>query len=349
MDDCQQRADYKDDVFSMGPRGPMDRPRMCCAQLHEFDWVVPHYDPDTLLSGRDMKVGFADINRDIRVLPDAFPVMFDKTAAVPMTLPVDVEMGPQVDDDPDDPDKVVIRRDVRNLPDVFPVGFDKTAAVPMTLPVDVEMGPQVVDDPDDPDMVDIRRDVRNLPDVFPVRFDKSAAVPMPLPVDVEMGQQVDDDPDVMLTGREVEVSDMDVVQDIRVLTSMFEESATVPLSLPVVVNTETQVDVKWEITPVVVSFGDGCGRPAGWLDFESDCCVVDEIVLDLEISPIVSLRSAAVPAFLLIMFEVFLFAVLAGGGVVAAAAPLAVEGQSQRKCRILGVNFQRILMLPLRL
>ena len=58
---------------------------MCCVWLDDFYWVVPHYDPDTLLSGWDMEV--ADINWDIHVLPDVFPVMFDKTAAVPMTLP----------------------------------------------------------------------------------------------------------------------------------------------------------------------------------------------------------------------------------------------------------------------
>ena len=137
--------------------------------------------------------------------------------------------------------------------------FDKTAVVPMTLPVDEEMGPQVDDDLDDPDIADIRRDVRNLPYMFPVRFDKSAAVPMSLPVDVEMGPQVDDDPDVILTGREMEVSDTDVGRDIRVLTdacpSMFEESATVPLSLSVVVNMETQVDVRWETTVAILRDG----------------------------------------------------------------------------------------------
>ena len=64
---------------------------------------------------------------------------------------------------------------------------------------------------------------------------------------------------------------------------MFEDSPTGPLSLPVVVNTVntvTQVDARWETTSAVVPFGDGCGRPAGWLDSESDCCVMDEIVLD---------------------------------------------------------------------
>ena len=79
---------------------------------------------------------------------------------------------------------------------------------------------------------------------------------------------------------------------------MFEETATVPLSLPVVVDTETQVDVRWETTSAVVPFGDGCGRPAGWFDSKSDCCVMDAIVLDPEMSPIVSVRSAAVLAFL---------------------------------------------------
>ena len=49
-------------------------------------------------------------------------------------------------------------------------------------------------------------------------------------------------------------------------------------------------------------------------------------MLDPEMSPIVSVRSTAVPTFLPAISEEFSFAVLAGGGrgVVAAAAPLAV-------------------------
>ena len=74
-------------------------------------------------------------------------------------------------------------------------------------------------------------------------FDKTAAVPMTWPVGVEMGPQVEEDPDVVLTGRDM---DTDVSRDIRVLTDvcpmMFDASATVLLSLPVVVNMETQVD-----------------------------------------------------------------------------------------------------------
>ena len=168
------------------------------------------------------------------------------------------------------------------------------------------------------DIVYTRRDIQNLLDVFPVMFDKAAAVPMTLPVDVEMGPQVEEDPDVVLTGRDMEMGDPDVGRDIRVLTDvcqmMFDESATGPLSLAVVVNTETQVDVRWAATLAVVPFVDGCGRPAVWLDSESDCCVMDEIVLVPEMSPIVSMKSVVVPMLLPALSEVFSLAALAGGG-----------------------------------
>ena len=64
----------------------------------------------------------------------------------------------------------------------------------------------------------------------------------------------------------------------------------------------------------MVPFVDG--RPAGWLDSESDGCEMDEIVLVPEVSLIVSMRSAAVPTFLLAMSEVFSLAVLAGGSLL---------------------------------
>ena len=90
----------------------------------------------------------------------------------------------------------------------------------------------------------------------------------------------------MISERDMEVDDTDVNRDIRVLTDVCpmrcEESAAVPLSWPVVVDTETQVDVRWETSSAVVAFGDGCGRPAGWPDSKSDCCVMEEIVLDPE-------------------------------------------------------------------
>ena len=173
-----------------------------------------------------------------------------------------------------------------------------------------------------------RRDIRNLPGVVLGMFYVTAAVPMTLPVDEEKDLQVEEGPDV-LSGRDMDMGDPDVTRAIQVLTDvdpmMIDGSDTGPLSLPVVANTETQVDVRWEATLEVVPFVVGGGCPTGWLDTESDGCVMDEIVLVPEMSPIVSMKSAVVPTFL--PAEVCSLAVLAGGGgggVVAAAAPLAV-------------------------
>ena len=106
-------------------------------------------------------------------------------------------------------------------------------------------------------------------------------------------------------------------------------SAMEPMSFPVVTYVVTQVGVGWEPTLMVHPSGCESGRPVGWLDTEADGWMVDEMMLDPEISPIVSLWSAAVPAFLATKSEVFSLAVLAGGrggGVVAEVAPLAVVG-----------------------
>ena len=58
----------------------------------------------------------------------------------------------------------------------------------------------------------------------------------------------------------------------------------------------------------------GCGCPTGWLDSESDCCMMDEIVLVPEMSTIVSMKSVVVTTFLPALSEVCSLAVLAGGG-----------------------------------
>ena len=84
---------------------------------------------------------------------------------------------------------------------------------------------------------------------------------------------------------------------------------------------ETQVEVRWEATLAVVPFVVGCGCPAGWLEYESDCCVMDEIVLVPEMSPIISMKSAVVPTFLPALSEVFSLAVLAGGSLLRQPPP----------------------------
>ena len=65
---------------------------MCCARLDDFNWVVPDYVPDILLSGRDIEVGMMDLTQDIHDLPDIFPVLSAGAATVPMPLPVVAEL-----------------------------------------------------------------------------------------------------------------------------------------------------------------------------------------------------------------------------------------------------------------
>ena len=83
------------------------------------------------------------------------------------------------------------------------------------------------------------------------------------------------------------------------------DSAMEPMSFPVVADMDTQVEVGWESTSVVAPSSCESGHPVGWLDTESDCWMVDEVMLDTEMSPIVSVQSAAVPAFLATKSEEF--------------------------------------------
>ena len=212
--------------------------------------MVPYYDPDILLSGRDIEVTVTDLTQDIRVLPDVFPVLFDETAAAPIPLPVVVETGPQV-------------------------GYDPNILLSGRV---IEVG-----------VTNITQDIQVLPDVFPVMFDETATVPIPLPVVIETGPQV----------------------DIRRETA----PAVVPLAE--------------EMTLRVATVGlndDVSDCPVVLLNSESDCCFMDDSVLVPERSPVVSARGAAVLTSLPTISEVFSSAVLAGGGVVAEAAPLAAVG-----------------------
>ena len=38
----------------------MNKPAVCCAWVDDFDWVLPNYVPEILLSGRDIDVGLTD-------------------------------------------------------------------------------------------------------------------------------------------------------------------------------------------------------------------------------------------------------------------------------------------------
>ena len=147
----------------------------------------------------------------------------------------------------------------RGLPEVFPVAAEGTAIRPLSWPVVVKTEPQVECESDGlfserevVDITDASRDIRCLPDAFPVMLTSH--------LDVEMGPQADEGPDMVMAGWNMESDDTGVIQDAQLLTDvcpmMFEDSATELMSLPVVVNTETQVAVRWESTSVVVPSGD---------------------------------------------------------------------------------------------
>ena len=142
---------------------------------------------------------------------------------------------------------------------------------------------------------------------------------MTLPVD-EKDSQFEEGPDLVWTGRDLDMGDPDMGHDIQVMTEvdpmMIDGSDTGPLSFPVVANTETQVDVRWEATLKVVPFVVDGGCPTGWLDSESDGCVMDEIVLAPKMSPFVFMKSAVVPTFLPALSEVCFLVVLVGGFVL---------------------------------
>ena len=224
MNDCRLHADSMDDVLSVGAMAPKNCHETCCAQLDDFDWVVPPYEPVMVLPGREMNVEIPDVGGDICVVPDEFPLVVDKTAEELLSSPLVIQTGPQVGCDPD------LCLSKRNT---------------------------------EVDIVDIRRDIRKLSGVCPVMFDETAAVTMTLPVKVEMGSQVQEDPDVVWTERIMDLSNLDVSRDIQVLTDVdlliIDGSDTGPLPFPVVVNTETQVDVRWEVTLGVAPSVVGCG------------------------------------------------------------------------------------------
>ena len=131
---------------------------------------------------------------------------------------------------------------------------------------------------------------------------------------------------------------------------MFDETAAVPMPLPVVVETGPEVDIRLETAQAVIPLAeemtlrvatvglsdDGSDCPVELLNSESNCCFMNDGVLVPERSPVVSARGAAVPTSLPTISEVFSSAVLAGGGgVIAEAAPLTVVGTVTARVSVL--------------
>ena len=72
VDDCRLQADSLDDVLLVGVWVLENRHGTYCARLDDFNWVVPPYDPDMILPGREMDVAIPDVDRDICVCRMSF-------------------------------------------------------------------------------------------------------------------------------------------------------------------------------------------------------------------------------------------------------------------------------------
>ena len=70
---------------------------MGCAQLDDFDWVVPPFVPNLVLPGRNEDLGAMDVGHVVRGLPEVFPVVAEEMAVRPISWPVVVETKPQVE------------------------------------------------------------------------------------------------------------------------------------------------------------------------------------------------------------------------------------------------------------
>ena len=120
----------------------------------------------------------------------------------------------------------------------------------------------------------------------------------------------------VMSGWDIEVEVTELTRDIQVLPDMFlvifVETAAVPVPLPVVIETGPQEDIRQETAPAVVPLAeemtlrvatvslsdDGSDCPAELLNSESVCGFVDNGVFVPEVSPVVSVRGAAVPTSL---------------------------------------------------
>ena len=85
------------------------------------------------------------------------------------------------------------------------------------------------------------------------------------------------------------------------------------------------------------------GQLMQWTDIKSDGVMIDGIMLESEMSPVGYVRDEAEPVSLAAKSEVFTPVVFAGGGVVAAAAPLAVVEAVTARVSVLPVVGSELL------
>ena len=181
-------SDCRDDVLSVGPARPLVTAALlggagnswiadnlygtCCAQLDDFNWVIPTGDlvgglpePDLEVDSSDIKPNVYDVYNDV---PDEFPVEMQATAVESLCSPVVVQtrlqggcgpvvplhmcqghdfltnIGPEVvvsgrESIISDPD---VCGEICVMPDQLPVVVPKLAAVPLAASVVAQMRPR---------------------------------------------------------------------------------------------------------------------------------------------------------------------------------------------------------------
>ena len=213
-----------------------------CAQLDDFDWVIPAGDLVGRLPRPEEDEELSDIEPDVCDVPDEFPVSMETAAVESLCFPVVVQTRPQGGCDPvlplpvckgqdfladDGPDVIVSGREsiitesdasceISVVSDQLPFVEPKLAAVPLAVSVVAQTRPRVCCGPD-----------------------------LPLPVDKGMVSLDDDGLDIIISGRESTVMISDVSRDICVeldqLPVVISKEAVEPLALPVVALTRSQV------------------------------------------------------------------------------------------------------------
>ena len=187
-----------------------------------------------------------------------------------------------------------IDEDVYTLSDVLPARSDDAAIRPRSLPVGGSTRPQIMQYPDEPDVINVQHKVRKRPNVVVVDMVKTAGVDnQNIRNTMDAGGDVLDVPDVFPVELEV--------------------SANEPMSLQVETDMGQQVEVGWEPTLMAAPLVYKDGHMTEWPDIKSDGVLVNDIMLESEMSPVGSVLGAAEPALLATKSEVFSPVVLAGG------------------------------------
>ena len=252
----------------------MDGPGSCCARMDDFDGVASTCVRELGLAEREMDLGAPDVGRKISEVAVALPALADVEVEGPVVWPVETRTEPQAD-------CVSVE-----------VLADRGSGVISEVCCDFSC---------ESNDTGVLQNIHWQTESCLSSVEELASVHVESNTEVQVDVRWEPVSAVVLSG---EV--MGAAGAARLRTDVLSRnSAMEPRSFPVVTDVVTHVEVGWEPTLMVHPSGCESGRPVGWLDTEADGLMVDEMMLDPEVSLIVSVRSAAMPAFLATKSEVF--------------------------------------------